>query len=806
MSTWLLLVFATVMAEASLTYEEHVRPILKEFCFDCHGAEKELEADLDLRLKRLILRGGESGPAIVPGEDPQDSLLVRQLRDGEMPPSGKKVPPDKIAVIEQWIESGAATANAEPESLRPGEIFITAGERAFWAFQPITRPKLNETHHPRARTAIDELIAGDPEFTFAPDADRRTLIRRLSLGLTGLPPNTQQIETFLSDSSEQAYERLIDRLLDSPHYGERWGRHWLDVAGYADSEGATNADTPRAWAWQYRDYVIRAFNADKPFDQFIREQLAGDERVPRPHKNLSPNQIELLTATGFLRMAADGTGSGANDEASRNQTLADTLQIVSSAFLGLTLECAQCHDHRYDPIPQQDYFQLRAVFEPALNPKHWKTPAQRLVSLYTDDDHAAAAKVEAEASSILKEKSTLQDRYIEEALRKEVSRFPENLRESLFTARMTPANKRTPIQKELLQKHPSANITGGNLYQYNQKAANELKEFDKRAANVRERKPYHAYLRAITEDPEANVETRLFHRGDHRQPVGDVLQPAALRITAQPGNRFTIPHGPGRRTAFAQWLTSGKHPLVARVLANRVWMHHFGRGLVGTPGDFGVLGERPTHPELLDYLADELMTNGWSLKKLHRLILRSTVYRQASVSDRVHAYDHFSMQRLDAETLRDRVLAVSGLLDTTFFGPPIAVSENDAGQFSIKAPRRSLYATARRTQPITFLQSFDAPVMETNCNRRETSNAATQALMIMNGSFHLESAKQFAQRVSRLAGESSAEQVAHAFMLAYGRPARSVEIKRSIAFLSEGATLEQLCHALLSSNEMLYVD
>ncbi len=846
MALFLIPARAETAGESGLSFERHVRPILKEYCLDCHGAGRELKGGLDLRLRRTLVEGGESGRGLVPGH-PGESLIVQLLEEGEMPPSEKKVSVEKIDMIKRWIAEGALAEGEEPAALAPGEVYITPEERAYWAFQPVKRPEIPTRGggEARWRTPIDALVAkaGGDDFEFAPDADRLTLIRRVALGLTGLPPTEAEVASFLEDPSADAYARMVDRYLESPHYGERLGRHWLDVAGYADSEGATNADRPRSWAWPYRDYVIRSLNADKPFDEFIVEQLAGDELVDRPHKNLRPDEIEKLTATGFLRMAADGTGSGDDSEASRNKTLGDTLKMVSSAFLGLTLECAQCHDHRYDPIPQRDYFQLRAIFEPALNPKQWRRPAQRLVSLYTDEDHERAAEVEAEAKVILEKRSKLEEQYIEEALRKEVENFAPDLREPLFAARMTAPRERTERQKELLSQYPSANITGGNLYQYNQKAADELKRLDAAAAKVREEKPYHAYLRALTEPVNAETESRLYHRGDFRQPVGEPLEPAALTITAPPGRRTIFPSNAGqaegttgRRTAFAKWLTSGRHPLVARVLVNRVWMHHFGAGLVGTPGDFGVLGKRPQNQPLLDYLADEFVAGGWSLKRLHRRILLSSVYRQGSVasggSSAAHAYARWPVQRLDAETIRDRTLAVSGLLDREMHGPPIPVVENDAGQFSLGLPRRSLYAQNRRTQPVSLLQSFDAPVMETNCVQRTNSNSATQALMVMNGDFHSAQAETFAERVwgdDEGDGKGSGrmtDRIRLAFALAYGRTATGDEVRRSLDFLERQvafldtaaagkemgseqklkAAMTRLCHALISSNEFLYVD
>ncbi len=801
----------------ALTFEQDVRPILKEFCFDCHGAEKKLKGGLDLRLRRLIAKGGDSGAALTPGK-PNESLLLKQLLAGDMPPEGKKVPKEKIEIIAQWIAAGAPTLRDEPESLEAGEIFITEDERAYWAFQPITKPEIPRVDNPRVRTPIDALIvaAGGESFSFAPDADSYTLLRRATLGLTGLPPLEKELALAKQDLSGPAFDAVIEQFLASPHYGERWARHWLDVAGYADSEGANNADTERAWAWKYRDYVIRAFNNDKPFDRFVLEQLAGDELVPQPHKNLSPKQMELLAATGFLRMAADPTGAGGgnNSVETRNQTMADTLQIVSSAFLGLSVHCAQCHDHRYDPIPQRDYYQLRAIFEPAFNPNAWKVPGARAISLYADADHQRAAEVEAEAIVIINEKNKLQTRLVQEAITAELKKCPEDFQDALRQALDTPSDKRSPDQKTLLARYPNLNITGGNLYQYNNKGAEQVKALAKKANETRAKKPPHPYIRALTETPGVAVTTKLFHRGDAKQPVGKPLPPAPLSIAAAPGARPVFPENDptrettGRRTAFAKWLTNGRHPLVARVIVNRIWMHHFGEGLVATPGEFGILGARPTHPKLLDFLAHAFMENGWSVKGLHRLIMRSTVYRQSSVGTAASAGSRFAkwpLQRLDAETLRDRTLVASGELTRTQFGAPVPVKENDAGQYRIEANRRSIYAQVRRTKPITLLQSFDAPDMKTNCNRRSISNAATQALVVMNGDFHLAHAKNFAAQI-RDTGDRDA-QIRRAFTRAYGRPVTEEELRKSRDFLeSDGATLELFCHALLSSNEFLYVD
>ncbi|MBT4867566.1 MAG: DUF1553 domain-containing protein [Planctomycetaceae bacterium] len=750
----------------ALTYEQHVRPIFRTHCFDCHGATAELEGGLDLRLVRSMTKGGESGPAIVPGK-PADSFLLERVTSGEMPPGDdKRVSAKEIAILKQWLAEGAKTARPEPESIGPG-LGITPEERDYWAFQPIKRPQPPQfPPAARVRSPIDALLLkAMPEgLSFAPDADRMALIKRAYFDLIGLPPTEKELTLALSDTAADWYGRLIDRLLESPHYGERWGRHWLDVAGYADSEGHTTKDDIRPWAWKYRDYVIASLNKDKPFDQFVVEQLAGDELVGPHSGDLTPEQLELFAATGFLRMAADGTGSGANNAEGRNKVMADTIKIVTSSLLGVSVACAQCHDHRYDPIPQTDYYALRAVLEPALNWQKWQTPAQRRVSLYTAADRKKAAEVEAAAQKIAVEKGKKQAEYMAQAIAAELKKYEQPLRDQLHEAYNTAGNKRSDAQKQLLKKHPSINITPGNLYQYIPKSREDLKKFDTKIAKTRAGKPKEEFLRVLLEQPDQAIDTKLFHRGDHKQPK-QVVQPGGLSVISPVGGRQEFsandPRRPttGRRLAFARWLTNGENPLVARVIANRIWLHHFGRGIVGTPGDFGRLGTTPSHPELLDWLADEIMQQGWSMKAMHREIMLSTAYRQSSVrSDQSKALDpdnfYYSrkpMMRLEAETIRDRMLAVAGVLDRTMFGPPLAIKEDDAGMVVVNGEqkRRSIYVQVRRSQPVGMLQAFDAPVMEINCDIRTASTVATQSLMLLNGQFILTQAKALAGRVAK---------------------------------------------------------
>jgi mono/diheme cytochrome c family protein len=840
---------AAAPAQAT-SFEQQIRPILKANCFHCHGAEGEPKGSLDVRLKRLLVKGGDQGPSIVPGK-PEESLLYERIMSGEMPPGEKKLSAEQIELIRRWIAEGAVTLRDEPEAIDAGTP-ITPEERAYWAFQPIGHPAVPEAAPAdRSRGAIDAFLLRElkaHELSFTADAEKLTLLKRASIDLTGLPPTPDDIALFLADEADGAYERLLDRLLASPRYGERWGRHWLDVAGYADSDGSNESDTPRQFAYKYRDYVIRSFNADKPLDQFLTEQLAGDELVSGPANALPPHELDKLIATGFLRMGADGTAQ-ANTEEVRNQVVADTIKIVSTSLLGLSVGCAQCHDHRYDPIPQVDYFRLRAIIEPAYDCKNWRQPAQRLVSLISDAERAQSAELEKAANVISVEREAKQAEFMKAALEKELQKFPEDQRPALKSAYETPEANRTPEQKKLLTDHPSVNITPGVLYQYNAEAAEMLKKFDARINEILAKRPPGDYVQALTEVPGQIPVTFVFHRGDYRQPK-DAVKPGALTVCSLPGQRVDFPEKndklptTGRRLAFAKWLTGPDNPLTARVLANRIWLNHFGHGLVNTPGEFGILGERPSHPELLDWLAGDLVAGGWKLKRFHKQIMLSTAYRQSSQrdtarmerdgDDRLHS--RAPVQRLDAETLRDRILSVTGVLNGRMFGPPIPVKEDDVGQIVVgvdppppgneivdsPAFRRSVYVQVRRTQPLAFLQAFDAPVMEVNCERRSVSTVAPQALMLMNSGFILKQAGYFAARLKRDVGADVGRQIQRAWQLAYCRPPTAEETAQVTTFLAQrtahfqqqtppaadaaGDALTSLCQVILSSNEFLYVE
>ncbi|GIW80858.1 MAG: hypothetical protein KatS3mg105_2665 [Gemmatales bacterium] len=784
-------------AKEAITFEKHIRPIFKANCFFCHGEEDKLRGGLDLRLRRFVVKGGDSGPAIVAGQ-PENSLLVTRLQYKEMPPgkNRKKLSDHELELIKTWIAQGARTIRPEPERIT--SEYFTEEERDFWSFQPIRRPAVPKVkNQDRVRTPIDRFILARLEAhgeSMSADAEKRTLVRRAYYDLIGLPPTPEEVKRFVSDESADAYERLVDRLLASPHYGERWGRHWLDIAGYADSDGA-EGDRLRPFAYRYRDYVIRSFNEDKPFDRFIREQLAGDEMVGSIRGKLSADVAEKLIATGFLQMAPDATETATDKRAAHNELLADTIKIVSSSLLGLTVGCARCHDHRFDPISQNDYYRFRAIFEPAFDLRNWSGD-RRLVPYTTEDDHRYAEEL------LRKQEQAIVRRVFSDQVR----RLPPQRRELLLAAFRTPADQRTSQQQKLLND-AGLNLTVESAARLDRLAAQELKQL--RAQFQRQ----SFSLSTIREPGGTPAKTYLLRRGNPEQPLHE-LQPAELSIL-QIHNKVEIPvddpnlAGTGRRLAYASHLTSGKHPLLARVLVNRFWMHHFGQGIVATPGDFGREGDRPSHPDLLDWLACEFVENGWSLKKLHKLIMTSTVYRQSSARNRTlreidphnRLLGGFRLRRLEAEIVRDAILAVSGDLNRKRFGPPIPVMMDPSGEIVIgmqrtnagiplaviplfgEESRRSVYVQVRRSMPLTFMQMFDLPQLEPNCEARSTSTVAPQSLVLLNSPFILQQSLSFARRLEREAGADVGLQVRRAWELAFSRLPTAEEQTEAIAFL-----------------------
>ena len=857
----LLLMLPSVAQGAPVSFERDVRPILKEHCFHCHGEEKKLRGGLDLRLRKLILKGGKSGTAIEIGNHAK-SHLYELVKSGDMPPKDElRLNEHELAAIAKWIDAGAPVAEPEPkQDPQPGEFIFTAAERNHWAFQPIRKPVTpDEKVHP-----IDAFVTrrlAEQKLTPAPAADRVSLIRRATFDLLGLPPTAAEVDVFIKDSRPDAYEHLIDRLLDSPHYGERWARHWLDVAGYADSEGYNDKDVVRDDAWHYRDYVIRSLNEDKRWDVFIREQLAGDEMVKATHANAEALANEAiakrdrLIATGFLRMGPDGSGSSPADATvARNKVLSDTIGILSSSLLGMTVGCAECHHHRYEPVSQQDFYRLRAVLAPVYDMSNWRMPKNRQAQIISAENRAKADKLEQKAAAVGREYIAEMMRIVKVIFERELEKIPADKREFGRQAYETAAAKRTPEQTAFLtEQYPAVNVQRGTLHLFlnKYKDGKELRKgYDDllaKANKLRAQKPKPDLIRVATEDIKSIPVTKVFHRGDPNSPDGQPIAPAGLSvISPQSGFAFASNNRrlptTGRRLAYANYLTDSGHPLVARVLVNRFWMHHFGRGIVATTEDFGLRGDRPTHPDLLDWLAADFMEHGWRLKRLHKLIMTSRTYRQASTRrpacesiDRDNRFLwRMPVRRLDAESLRDAVLAVSGQLNRDMFGPPVPVSADDGGLVAVGGGKistnklelkRSLYVQVRRTQPVAMLESFDQPFMEPNCTRRVSSTVPTQSLAMLNSAFVVSQSEAFAKRL--LQGDKTTDlkqATRRAWQEAFGRdlPAHNADrlntfveaqrqhfdakLKGKKPEAARHRALATLCQVLLATNEFLYVD
>ena len=732
-----------------------------------------------------------------------------------MPLGGERLSQVELETIRRWIDQGAPSSS--PETALPTASIDDPGDREHWAFLPPERPSPPEVRqHQRVRNPIDAFILAELEeqgLSFSPEADPITLVRRVHFDLTGLPPTPKQADDFWADPSTGGYQQMIDGLLDSPHYGERWGRHWLDIAGYADSEGGEAADVIRDFAWRYRDYVIRAFNSDKPYDQFLREQLAGDELSEfRQYDGLPPDVVEPLEATGFLRMAADGTSPGHPGNLNNHylwRMLFDTQQIVGSALLGVTLHCARCHDHKYEPISQKEYYGLQAIFSGAIRP---------LGPVLTSKKRRIFEATRAEQDSANEVNKPLEE--VVKALK------------SLQLARRTQYQAKHPKREaaeeaELREMFPDyASIA--------ERLEREIKEEEAKRIHL-------TAIRALYDMDADPPRTRVLRRGDYEKPEATEASPGIPRVLDDEERPFQVPvpepdaKTSGRRRSFARWLTRSSHPITARLMVNRIWAHHFGKGIVSSTDNFGKSGALPSHPALLDWLATEFVREGWSVKSIHRLIMTSTVYQQGS-QDRAEglAIDpdnrllwRMNPRRLEAEIVRDSMLAVSGTLDGKMYGQPVKTETKATGEIvperDVFGGRRSIYQIVRRSAPQSFLEVFDAPIIEVNCPERSTSTTASQALALMNSEFVGSQAALFARRVLKEAPPSSpvdADTVQHAFRLALSRKPTTGERQMLLAFLEKqverheglnGETLalriySNLCQSLLNTNEFVYVD
>jgi hypothetical protein len=740
-----------------------------------------------------------------------------------------------------------APANAQNEAIK--EPAITLQQRAHWAFCKPERPATPQVRDTRwIRNPIDSFILARLEkegLAPAPAAPKTALLRRVTFDLTGLPPTPEEVESFLRDDRPDAYLRVVERLLASPHYGERWAQHWLDVARYAESNGY-EADMERPHAWRYRDYVIRSFNTDKPYDQFVTEQLAGD--MLARGKDLRAC-LELLVASGFHRCGPVHLTSGNVDpEINRQEVLTEMTNGVGAAFLGLTIGCARCHDHKFDPVSQADYYRLQAFFA-ATKPKD--------VDIATPQEKASHDKrqqaIKAQLKPLEKQVAEIDAPYQKRLQEEKKSRLEPMYLEALVieAAKRTPEQKKLAADAETLTKVSWDEIVAA-LSPADRQRRTELRErIHALEAQLPPPTP-HAWTVA---DQDTTPVTYLLKRGDPKRK-GAAVQPAAPRVLTRTSQAVVMD-----RPALARWLTSTENPLTARVLVNRLWQHHFGRGLVGTPNDFGLRGEAPTHPELLDWLACEFVARGWSIKQMHRLMVMSNTYQQSSQQSANakarqkdpdnRLFGRMNRVRLEGEALRDNILAVAGSLNAKLGGPMVRVplepevyelifTEGEPDGLWHATPdarehqRRSIYLFAKRNVRLPMLEAFDQPDTLNSCPARPVSTYAPQALILLNGPFVQQQSKAFAARLLREKSRDGEHLIDRAYYLALGRSPGEAEKQMASEFLTSQAELlrhrlrarlavglpvdmpeavdpawaaavADFCLALMNRNEFLYV-
>jgi hypothetical protein len=716
--------------EAEALFTEKIRPILTSACLRCHSATKA-RGGLRVDTRDHLLRGDERGPAVVPGK-PEQSLLLRALRHTDeelkMPP-GKPLPESVVQDFAAWIRSGANWSG--------GRLV----ERKHWAFEPIKKP--DPPAVTGSENAIDAFILdrlARSELRPVGEASKLMLLRRVTFDLTGLPPTPEEVAAFLKDASPGAYPRLVDRLLASPRYGERWARHWLDVVRYADS-GGFEGDHFYPNAWRFRDYVIRSLNNDKPFSRFVEEQVAGDE--------LWPGDAEAAQATALYCVGPVLEEAAMIGNQLEQEWLNDAADTTGAAFLGLTMGCARCHDHKFDPISQKDYYGLEAVFAASDRPYPSKIRLARIKVL----------------------NGLLSD---------------------------------APVPKSAMAD-PRCTI------------------------RTEERTGFRLFHR------DTPFTVHRLHRGEidkTREALGPAAPEALCQASSLPD--FSTVPVEKRRATFAHWLTTPENPLTARVIVNRVWGWHFGQAIVRTPNDFGLQGEPPSHPELLDWLAHDFIEHGWQLKRLHRQILLSKAYRRQSAADgplptkdvENHLLWHFPRHRLEGEAVRDAILACAGSLHGKSYGPPVAPpldAQELTGLFDAKGKwpvpkdaaehtRRSIYVLTRRTFTHPMLAAFDAPEVMSSCPGRRQTIVPTQALALLNSPLARTQAAVFARRLRADCGSDSMAIVNRAWLLAFARPITPSERSRALEFLEERgkidreAALTELCLALFNTNEFIYLD
>ena len=774
------------VSAASVTQHDAI-PVLLRRCVMCHGQDLK-EGGLDLRTKASMLLG----KAFVSGK-PDQSKMIQRIVSRECPPDKtismagiERMGSRELQILRDWISSGAPEVEQNFERVK-----IDPESRKHWSFQKPRRPEVpaHKASLATSFTPIDSFLLAKLEekgLGFASEAEKLTLLRRVTYDLTGLPPTVEEMSQFIQDESSSAYEKVIDRLLASPAYGVRWGRHWLDMAGYSDSEGKRNADMIRNYAWKYRDYVIKAFNEDKPYDEFLIEQIAGDELVDYADVDaVNENVIEKLVATGFLRMAPDGTSANpVNRVEDRLEVISDELQILAGGVLGLTMDCARCHDHKYDPISQRDYYSFAAIFKAAYDEYNWLTPQpfRNQWAGSTRRHLPVAMPAERRAIELHNKKIESQLKLLEDKLK----------------------STKGPARKDLKKK------------------------IDEQKGKIRSM----PLIRALWDRGQASP-TYVNLRGNPGSP-GVLVKPAIPRVFTDESfspAKAVGKNKTGNRLALARWMTGPDHPLTARVWVNRVWKHHFGKGIVSSLDNFGKLGASPTHQKLLDWLAVDLVENKWSTKHLHRLICMSRAYRQSSVISSVAAkhdsenklLSRMPMRRLDAEEVHDGLLAVAGRLDMRMGGEPDEVQVYGRSYITAKPGengwRRSIYIRQRRIHTMTLLQTFDLPSMNPNCVERVNSTVVQQPLYLLHDKVIHGLARKLASNIL-----NETKGIEEAVILAYKKiinrtPTRKElkglvesldELERQFVMAKEtgqkNKALAAVCHALFNSAAFLHVD